>query len=73
MYIVDFLCKPLNLIVEIDGIHHSNDISGAHDARRTIELEKRGFVVKRLPAFDVLANAEGCSLRLRAWCEELKG
>ena len=46
-YVVDFCCKRLRLIVEIDGDSHYSDEGMARDAARTDYLERRGYRVLR--------------------------
>lgn len=45
-YIVDFWF-PNNLIVEIDGKYHSDKEQKAKDKKRTLELRKMGYKVRR--------------------------
>lgn len=45
-YIVDFWF-PNNLIVEIDGKYHSDKGQKAKDKKRTLELRKLGYKVRR--------------------------
>ncbi len=40
-YIVDFYCKKLNLVIEIDGESHLNKYE--EDKKRQKQLEKRGL------------------------------
>jgi very-short-patch-repair endonuclease len=42
-YVVDFVCFPCRLIVELDGPQHVEDKGRDHDARRTEWLASRGF------------------------------
>ena len=57
-YIVDFACRiPRMLIVEIDGDTHADQQS--YDARRTADLEQRGYQVLRFANRDVRENLEG--------------
>jgi very-short-patch-repair endonuclease len=56
-YIVDFVCFPIQLIVEVDGGQHA--IQERRDARRTAWLESQGFRVLRFWNNEVLANTEG--------------
>ena len=57
-YIVDFVCREKNLIVEIDGGQH-NDIQIENlDKQRTIFLESRGFKVIRFWNNDIDTNIE---------------
>jgi very-short-patch-repair endonuclease len=46
-YIVDFVCFPRRLIIELDGPQHVEE-GKEHDARRTAWLAARGFRVIRL-------------------------
>jgi len=46
-YIVDFVCLPSRLIIEVDGDSHGNDLREALDSKRTAYLEKLGFRVLR--------------------------
>lgn len=55
-YIVDFVCFEKMLVVEIDGGQHAIQIQ--KDARRTEQLESRGFRVIRFWNNEVLANTE---------------
>jgi hypothetical protein len=50
-YIVDFICPEANLIVELDGGQHSEQL--AYDARRTAFLEGLGLRVLRFWNFEV--------------------
>ena len=44
-YILDFVCLPLALVVEVDGGQHIEQAE--HDAKRTALLETAGFRVLR--------------------------
>lgn len=55
-YIVDFVCFETMLIVEIDGGQHAIQIQ--KDARRTEQLESRGFRVLRFWNNEVLTSTE---------------
>jgi very-short-patch-repair endonuclease len=46
-YVVDFVCFPLKLIVELDGPQHLETNALEYDARRTACLASRGFRVIR--------------------------
>ena len=61
-YIVDFVAKEMNLIIEIDGGQHNEET----DIERTRCLEKQGFKVLRFWNNDVLMNIEAVleSIRL---------
>ena len=54
VYIADFMCKKLKLIIEVDGIsHHHPDII-RNDEVRQQQLESAGFTVIRLTDEEVL-------------------
>ncbi|MGN6269578.1 MAG: endonuclease domain-containing protein [Sphingomonas sp.] len=57
-YAVDFYCPAARMAVEVDGEVHS--ISGApeRDARRDSYLRSRGIKVVRIPARDILRDAD---------------
>jgi very-short-patch-repair endonuclease len=55
-YIVDFICRKLNLIIEIDGSSHLT--KGSADYERQLKLEKLGFTVLRFSEFEVLGALE---------------
>ncbi|SFV38294.1 Very-short-patch-repair endonuclease [Devosia crocina] len=58
-YIVDFVCKPAKLIVEIDGDTHYSEDGMIRDTERTAFLESRRFRVLRFTNAEVMDNAEG--------------
>ena len=53
-YIVDFYCKPLNLVVEIDGITHDDKEAFEADTKRQKELEELGLHFIRFSNEDVI-------------------
>ena len=56
-YVVDFCCESARLIIELDGGQHVE--SAAADAKRTADLEARGYLVLRFWNNDVLRNIDG--------------
>ena len=58
-YIVDFYCKKLNLVIEIDGGQHYEDESIKYDNERTEVLNKYGLEVVRFTNIDIDKNFEG--------------
>jgi very-short-patch-repair endonuclease len=56
LYIFDFICHDLRLIVEADGSQHSDS---KDDATRDAYLKGQGFVVLRFWNNDILSNLEG--------------
>ncbi|MGO9007811.1 MAG: endonuclease domain-containing protein [Beijerinckiaceae bacterium] len=72
-YIADFLCRDMNLVVEIDGATHSTDAEIASDQCRTSFLEEQGYRVMRFTNEAVYESAEGvletilAGLQKRLW------
>src|SRR5437016_5883899 len=66
-FIVDFVCREKNLIVEVDGGQHSEN---AKDAERDANLAREGYRVMRFWNNDVLTNREGVLLTILNGLEE---
>ena len=66
-YIVDFLCKEKQLVVELDGSQHQDRT--AYDARRTAWLNAEGYKVIRLWNNDVLEDPEAAAEHILAKLE----
>jgi len=56
-YFADFACASQNLVIEIDGDHHADQVEA--DALRTAVMESMGWRVVRLGANEVVQNPEG--------------
>lgn len=52
-YIVDFYCKELMLVIEVDGMSHNNDVAFANDHIRQQKLESFGITFLRFSEADV--------------------
>lgn len=55
-YIVDFVCLPAWLIVEVDGEYHTDEPQAEYDGGRTHELQEMSFCVLRFTNQEVLAH-----------------
>jgi hypothetical protein len=56
---VDLVARDLDLAIEIDGYYHFRDADAyRRDRRKDLELQKRGFLVVRVLAEDVVARLE---------------
>jgi len=53
-YIVDFMCLPLNLIIEVDGYSHQIQENEIKYMERQRNLENRGYAVLRFKDSEVL-------------------
>jgi len=58
IFIADFYCHKIKLVVEVDGDVHFNDESQEHDDGRTGEMEKFGIKVIRFTNEQVLYNQD---------------
>ena len=57
-FIADFLCKPLKLVIEVDGSIHDEEEVAAKDFVKTNQLVTKGYTVLRFTNDDVLLNLE---------------
>ena len=71
-YIVDFMCKELMLIIEVDGISHQFNNNQIKDRKRQTELEKIGFTVLRFQDGDVLNNIGDVSATIENFIKQSK-
>jgi very-short-patch-repair endonuclease len=58
-YIVDFYCSEAGLIIEVDGEAHDRGERPGRDGARAAFLAENGYRVVRVPASDVLRDADG--------------
>lgn len=72
LYIVDFYCHELGLVIELDGSQHSTDDAIEYDAERTKFLEALDLSVVRYWNHDVLKNTDIVLEDLWRRCSELK-
>jgi very-short-patch-repair endonuclease len=66
-YIVDFLCKDLKLIIELDGLTHEE--KKERDEIRQRELERLGFCVIRFDDVEIVEDFEKVKRKLEEWIE----
>ena len=53
-FIVDFVCREQQLVVEVDGATHSTDEELAYDNRRSEFLKSHGYAVIRFQNDEIL-------------------
>ena len=58
-YIVDFVTLDGKLVVEVDGVTHSEPLEIQRDKARSEVLEACGFLIVRVSNTDVYENLEG--------------
>ena len=56
-YIVDFICLPAWLIIEVDGEYHFDVEQAEYDGGRTYDLQELGFYILRFTNEEVLNNS----------------
>jgi very-short-patch-repair endonuclease len=75
-YIVDFYCKDIFLVIEVDGITHHDEHVFLKDEIREEELAEYGITVLRFNALDVVNRIEMVLKVIENWLldyEDLKG
>ena len=56
---IDLLARSIKLVIEIDGYYHFQDPEAyRRDRRKDLELQKRGYLVLRILADDVVERLE---------------
>jgi len=69
-YIVDFLCRELSLIIEVDGLTHDSDEAMEHDEQRDNDLERLGFTILRFTSAEVLQHIDEVRGAIEQWIED---
>ncbi|WP_293992401.1 DUF559 domain-containing protein [Sphingomonas sp.] len=60
-YRADFYCASAELVIEVDGMAHDMGNRPERDAERTAWLEAQGYRVLRIPAADLLRDADAAA------------
>jgi len=71
-YIVDFYCKPLNLVIEVDGVTHTYEDSEQRDIKRQVELERIGLKFLRFDDSDVKNNMSSVLRTIEGYIEDFE-
>lgn len=71
-YIVDFYCKPLNLVIEVDGVTHTYELSDKNDLKRQTELENIGLSFLRFDDSDVKNNMSSVLRTIEGYIEDFE-
>ncbi len=69
-YVLDFYCPAARLAIEVDGAAHDFGDRPQRDEARTEWLRSQGVEVLRIPAEDVLADADAVADALLRLCSE---
>jgi len=67
-YIVDFVCLPLGLIIEVDGYYHED--FHAKDIIRDENLKEFGFTTLRFSSWEVLNRIDSVAEIIMRWIKE---
>ncbi len=70
IFIADFYCHPLKLVIEIDGEIHQFQMD--YDNGRTEELKNQGITVIRFSNDEVLNQIDLVEIKIRTVMEQLK-
>ena len=71
-YIADFVCLPLKLVIEVDGVTHLYEETQIKDAQKDKDLKEMGFEVLRFDDNVILNNINFVIGIIRDKIEELK-
>mgnify|MGYP001613197120 CR=1 FL=1 len=66
-YIVDFYCKELNAVIEIDGLSH--DYKMDYDAIRQKNLENAGITILRFNDLEIKKDIKNVLQQISEWIE----
>ncbi|MCK0097797.1 DUF559 domain-containing protein [Qipengyuania sp. S6317L1] len=69
-YYADFLCRELNLVIELDG--HSHDVAPERDAARDQWMKAKGYTVLRFTNAEVHENTDGVVQAISAKIREMR-
>ncbi|UDF04561.1 endonuclease domain-containing protein [Asticcacaulis sp. AND118] len=58
LYVLDFYCAAARLAIEVDGIEHTFDARRVRDVHRDEWLLEQGIHTHRIPAFEIMADAD---------------
>jgi very-short-patch-repair endonuclease len=66
-YVVDFYCPSKNLVIELDGWQHGQNIQENYDKERTLYLKSLGLNVLRFWNNEVNDELDGVILRIQEY------
>jgi len=72
IFIADFYCHPLKLVLEVDGDIHENKDQKEYDIGREAELNYLGIVVIRFTNDQILNNLPQVIAEINQICTKLK-
>ena len=72
-YIVDFMCKELCLVIEVDGVTHLDEEVSEKDKIKQRNLEEAGFHVLRFRDEEVLNRIDQVILEIERCIRDITG
>ena len=72
-YSADFYCSAAKLVIEIDGMIHDFADQAEHDERRDAYMRELGLQIIRIPASDVMRDADAVAQGLVEMCADVAG
>ena len=72
LYIADFYCHKLKLIIEVDGEYHLSEEQILKDSERTNSLKESGLEVIRFTNEEIVKNIESVLSKLSTKIEEIE-
>ncbi|MDD4215803.1 MAG: endonuclease domain-containing protein [Bacteroidales bacterium] len=71
IFIADFYCHAIKLVIEVDGEIHNIKENKEYDKARTNDLENYGITVIRFSNKDVLEKIEEVKIKIEKICKKL--
>jgi len=72
-YSADFYCPAAKLVIEVDGLIHDFAEQSEHDEKRNAYMQELGLRIIRIPASDVLRDADAAAGALVELCTNAAG
>jgi very-short-patch-repair endonuclease len=72
-YVIDFYCAAVKAGFEVDGFARDTGDRPEHDAWRTDFIQGQGIRLERIPAAEVLADAQGIADSIVSYCLGKRG
>lgn len=72
IFIADFYCHPIKLVIEVDGEIHNNKENKDYDANRAFELQELGITILRFTNHQVINDIDSVRSKIEAQCRVLK-
>ncbi len=65
IFVVDFYCHKLRLVIEVDGGIHEDERVAEYDDGRSHDIEKFGIIILRFKNEEILENIESVIARIQ--------